>query len=120
LIAGASDTVASEIGKAFGGVPREFPSFRAVPAGTPGAVSAVGTLAGFTAAVVLSLIAGASLPGGSAIMLPAVAGATGGAFAESALATRFEADGILNNDMLNFLNTAVAAFIAVGVSAWTT
>ena len=34
---------------------------------------------------------------------------------ESALATRYEAGGILNNDMLNFLNTAVAAALAVVV-----
>jgi uncharacterized protein (TIGR00297 family) len=119
LIAGASDTVASEIGKAFGGVPRVFPSFQPVAAGTPGAVSAIGTLAGLTAAVVMSLYAGVFLPGGSAIMLPVVIGATAGAFAESALATHFERDGVLNNDVLNFLNTGVAAVVAVGVSSWT-
>ena len=118
LIAGASDTVASEIGKAFGGVPRVFPSFRPAAAGTPGAISAIGTLAGLTAAVVMSLYAGAYLPGGSAIMLPVVIGATAGAFAESALATQFERDGVLNNDVLNFLNTGVAALVAVGVSSW--
>jgi uncharacterized membrane protein len=49
-------------------------------------------------------------------MLPVVIGATAGAFAESALATRFEHDGVLNNDALNFLNTAVAAAVAVAVS----
>jgi uncharacterized protein (TIGR00297 family) len=119
LIAGASDTVASEIGKAFGGVPRVFPSFQPTAPGTPGAVSAIGTLAGLTAAVVMSLYAGAYLPGGSAIMLPVVIGATAGAFVESALATQFERDGVLNNDVLNFLNTGVAALVAVGVSSWT-
>jgi uncharacterized protein (TIGR00297 family) len=114
LVAGASDTVASEIGKAFGGTPRAFPTLAAVPPGTPGAVSAVGTLAGLGAAVVMSLIAGLILPGGFFLTPFMVLGATAGAFAESALATRYEARGILNNDMLNFLNTVVAALAAAG------
>lgn len=118
VIAGASDTVASEIGKAFGGVPRAFPSLRAVAAGTPGAISTIGTVAGLASAVVMALYAGMSLPGGSAIVIPVIVGSTAGAFAESALATRFETDGILNNDVLNFLNTAIAAALAVGIFQW--
>ncbi|MGH9384579.1 MAG: DUF92 domain-containing protein [Vicinamibacterales bacterium] len=117
LIAGASDTVASEIGKAFGGRPRAFPSFLEVQHGTPGGVSMIGTLAGLVAAVVMSLYAGASLPGGGALVLPIVVGATAGAFAESALAGRFEPEGVLNNDLLNFLNTAIAAGVAVWVAS---
>ncbi|MEO8520366.1 MAG: hypothetical protein ABI603_03320 [Acidobacteriota bacterium] len=46
-------------------------------------------------------------------LLPVVAGATIGAFAESALAASLEGPGILNNDVLNFLNTATAAASAV-------
>jgi uncharacterized membrane protein len=46
-------------------------------------------------------------------LLPVAAGATIGAFAESALAAAFEAPGIVNNDVLNFLNTAIAAASAV-------
>jgi uncharacterized protein (TIGR00297 family) len=118
LIAGASDTVASEIGKAFGGTPRAFPSFRKVTPGIPGAISTIGTLAGLIAAIAMSAYAAAALPGGRALVIPTVVGATAGAFAESALATWFEADGILNNDLLNFLNTAVAAVVAIGMFAW--
>jgi uncharacterized membrane protein len=40
-------------------------------------------------------------------------GATIGPLAESALAATFESHGILNNDLLNFLNTAIAAWTAV-------
>ena len=39
--------------------------------------------------------------------------ATIGAFAESALGATLEAPGILNNDLLNFLNTAIAALLAI-------
>jgi uncharacterized protein (TIGR00297 family) len=117
LTAGASDTVASEIGKAFGTSPRAFPSLRPVPAGTPGAVSTLGTAAGFVAAVLMALLAATILPGGERLVLGVVAGATAGAFVESTLATWFESDGVLNNDMLNFINTAVAAGLAVWVLA---
>ena len=47
------------------------------------------------------------------LVAPVVIACTVGAFAESALATRFEADGVLDNNTLNFLNTAIAAGLAV-------
>jgi uncharacterized membrane protein len=49
----------------------------------------------------------------SEALLPVVAGATIGAFAESALASTLEGPGVVNNDLLNFLNTALAAGAAV-------
>lgn len=111
LVAGASDTVASEIGKAYGRTPRAFPSFKPVPPGTPGAVSKAGTVAGLLAAIAMA-VAGDYLLGLNAALY-VVIGATLGAFVESALATRYESHGILNNDVLNFINTAVAATVAV-------
>ena len=46
--------------------------------------------------------------------LPAiVAGATIGSFVESMLGATLEAPGIVNNDVLNFLNTAIAAAAAI-------
>ena len=114
LVAGASDTVASEIGKAYGGTPRAFPSFRAVPPDTPGAISIAGTVAGLLTAIAMAM-AGDYLLGLNAARY-VVVGATLGAFVESALATRYESQGILNNDVLNFINTAVAA--AIAVASW--
>ncbi len=113
IAAGASDTVASEIGKAYGGVPRAFPTLRAVPRGTPGAISVAGTLAGIAASMAIALPAIVLwlLP---AEHLPVVAGAClAGSFIESGLATGFEARGALDNDTLNLLNTASAAAIVV-------
>jgi uncharacterized protein (TIGR00297 family) len=117
LTAGASDTVASELGKAFGGSPRAFPSLRRVLPGTPGAVSLFGTVAGLAAAVVMALIATVILPGDERLVPGIVAGATIGAFVESALSTWLEPEGIVNNDVLNFVNTAVAALAAVATAA---
>lgn len=113
IAAGASDTVASEIGKAFGGQPRAFPSFRRVSPGTPGAVSVVGTAAGLISATLIAW------PAISMWLLPdnrlwlVVGACTAGAFVESTLASRFESSGMLDNHTLNFLNTACAAALAV-------
>lgn len=113
IAAGASDTVASEIGKAFGGEPRAFPTWRRVPPGTPGAVSIAGTVAGLAGASIIALPGAVMwlIPWSS--LAPVVLACTAGSFVESALATRFEADGVLDNHTLNFLNTAVAAGLAV-------
>ena len=113
IAAGASDTVASEVGKAFGGQPRAFPSFRLVSPGEPGAISAVGTIAGVLAAAVIAWPAVALwlLP---ADRVPLIVGAcTIAAFVESALATRFESRGLLDNNALNLLNTACAAALVL-------
>jgi uncharacterized membrane protein len=47
----------------------------------------------------------------------AAAGATVGSFVESLLGATLEGPGIVNNDLLNFLNTAVAAVVALAL-AW--
>jgi uncharacterized membrane protein len=59
----------------------------------------------------LGLVPGATL-------LTIVAAATAGALIESWLGATLEAPGILNNDMLNFINTGSAALIAVALAAW--
>ena len=49
-------------------------------------------------------------------LVAVVAGATIGSLAESVLGATLEAPGILNNDMLNFLNTGIAAAAAIVVA----
>ena len=116
LAAGGSDTVASEIGKAWGRGTFLVTSFGRVKPGTPGAMSLEGTAAGIVAAFALASVGvAAGLIAWSAVVC-VVAGATVGAFVESALAATLEGPGIVNNDMLNFINTAVAALVAVTLS----
>ena len=116
IAAGASDTVASEIGKALSSTPRTFPTFRQAQPGTPGAVSLIGTAAGAVAAALIAL------PGAAMWLIPwnalplIVMACAIGAFAESALSTAFEARGILDNNALNFINTAVAAAAALALT----
>jgi len=115
LTAGGSDTVASEIGKAWGRSTFLVTTLGRVKPGTPGAMSLEGTAAGLVAALALVAIAVAlGLTAASAIVPIAVA-ATVGAVVESALGATLEGPGILNNDMLNFINTAVAAGTALAL-----
>jgi uncharacterized protein (TIGR00297 family) len=115
LTAGGSDTVASEIGKAWGRSAFLVTTLRRVPAGTSGAMSLEGTAAGVIAAFALAG-AGAALGLMPASAMPLVVGAaTAGALAESALGATLEGPGILNNDMLNFINTAIAAAVALAM-----
>jgi uncharacterized protein (TIGR00297 family) len=116
LTAGASDTVASEIGKAWGGRTVLVTTLASVPPGTPGAMSLEGTAAGLAAAFVMGLIAClVGLLPFSALWIVVVA-ATAGALVESALAATLERHHILDNNLLNFLNTLVAAVCAVWLS----
>ena len=77
-------------------------------------------MAGLAAAVGLAALAVALDLVAAPAVMPIVAGATLGAFAESALGATLEPPGIVNNDVLNFLNTAIAAVAALAVwHAWT-
>ncbi len=117
LAAGSSDTVASEIGKAWGTRTYLFPTFKSVRPGTSGAVSLEGTGAGIVAAFALAALAlSLGLIEGNAIWFVAI-GATVGSFVESSLGATLEAPGTLNNDMLNFINTGLSAACAVAL-AW--
>jgi uncharacterized protein (TIGR00297 family) len=116
LAAGASDTVASEIGKAWGTRTYLFPTFKSVRPGTSGAVSLEGTGAGLVAALALGAVAlGLGLIEGNGIWFVAV-GATAGSFVESSLGATLEASGTLDNDMLNFINTGLSAAFAVALT----
>ncbi len=117
LAAGSSDTVASEIGKAFGRRTYLLIGFKPVRPGTSGALSLEGTAAGVLAALVLGALAvhAAVIPQ-SSLMIVVVA-ATAASLIESALGATLEGPRVLNNDLLNFINTAAAAGIALLLSA---
>jgi uncharacterized protein (TIGR00297 family) len=116
LTAGASDTVASEIGKAWGRTTWLIAPLRRVAPGTSGAISLEGTAAGVIGACALAAIAWAVGIVPRAAIPPVVAAATIASFIESGLGATLERPGVLNNDALNFINTGVAAFAAVMIS----
>lgn len=113
LTAGASDTVASEIGKAWSGRTYLITNFHSVAPGTPGAVSLEGSGAGLAWAFVMTVTAGALglLPFG--LMWTVLISVAIGSATESALAATLEADHIVNKHVLNFVNTFIAVAVAL-------
>jgi uncharacterized protein (TIGR00297 family) len=113
LVAGASDTVASEIGKVWGRRTFLITTGSRVAPGTSGAVSLEGTVAGVAAAAILSGLAAVlglvSVPAAGVLIVAATVSSA----LESVLGATLEGPGILNNDLLNFLNTASAAAVAL-------
>ena len=118
LVTASSDTVASEIGKAWGRRTWLITTLRPVPRGTSGALSLEGTVAGVVAAALLAWLA-ASLglvPG--LWILPIALAATIAALVEGALGATLEESGLLNNDALNLINSAVGAALAVLIAGF--
>jgi uncharacterized protein (TIGR00297 family) len=113
LTTSGSDTIASEIGKAWGGKTYLPTTLSQVRPGTPGAMSVEGTAAGFIGALALAALGAwlGLIPG--TFVWAVVAGALSGSLVESGLAATLEAQGIVNNDVLNFINTATGATVAL-------
>jgi uncharacterized protein (TIGR00297 family) len=116
LTAGGSDTVASEIGKAWGRSTFLVTTLGRVKPGTAGAMSLEGTAAGLLAAFGLAALSVELGLVARIAIVPVVVGATAGALVESVCAATLEGPGVLNNDMLNFINTAAAALVAVALA----
>jgi uncharacterized protein (TIGR00297 family) len=113
LATGGSDTVASEIGKAWGTRTYLVTTFGQVRPGTPGALSLEGTVAGVTASVVLAWVGSVlGVIPASWIWVVATAAFVGSTI-ESAMAATLEGAGLVNNDVLNFVNTAAGAIVAL-------
>jgi uncharacterized protein (TIGR00297 family) len=109
----AADTCSSEIGKAYGRRTFLITTLAPVPPGTEGAVSAEGTAAGLGGALIVAAVGAlAGLYGPGTAVLIAIAGLLG-SLAESVLGTVAERRGWMGNDLLNAVNTAIGAALAV-------
>lgn len=113
----ASDTLGSEIGQLYGRRPYLPTTFRRVPAGTEGAVSLEGTLAGVLGSAALGAL------GWAAGMFPAVGiavvvvAAFVGTTVESYVGAIWGREARIGNEAMNFLNTLVGAAVAMAI-AW--
>ena len=115
LVTSSSDSVSSEIGKAWGTTTWLLIGFRQVRPGTSGAISTEGTIAGIAAAMVLAMLAAGLGLIPMQWIAPVVAAATVASLVEGALGAALEARGTLNNDALNLINSALGAALAVGL-----
>lgn len=112
-----SDTTASEIGKAFGKTTYLVTTFQRVPRGTEGAVSLEGTIAGIAASIVITLLGVAvNLIPTSQVGFCIVAAFIAN-FMESYIGAVAQ-DKIpwLTNELVNFINTAIGAVIAIALA----
>jgi len=111
-----SDTVASEIGKAWGRTTWLITTLRRVSPGTTGALSAEGTLAGVFAALLLATIGAVTglVPAGAVPLIGAAA--TAASLIEGVIGATAEAQGMLTNDAVNFVNSAIGA--GLSILAW--
>ena len=113
-----SDTCQSEIGKAYGKTTYLITTFKLVPPGTEGAVSAEGTAAGVVGAFVLSLYALAvgliGLPGLVPCLLATVIGTTAESLIGASAQDNFK---WLTNELVNFIMTVIGAAAGVSLAA---
>ncbi|PKA64624.1 hypothetical protein AXF42_Ash007371 [Apostasia shenzhenica] len=111
-----SDTVSSEIGKAYGRTTYLVTTFKVVPRGTEGAISVEGTIAGLLASVLLASVGylvGKIDVAQAAICVVASQIAN---FGESYIGAAFQdKDGFkwLNNDVVNVVNITVGGILAI-------
>lgn len=113
-----ADTLSSELGQVLGGTPRLVTTLRRVPAGTNGAVSLVGTIAGCAGAGAVAAVAAWALPLSQSEGLIAWGAGVAGLFVDSLLGAIPERRGWLNNDAVNALSTLAAAMLAAYACRW--
>jgi uncharacterized protein (TIGR00297 family) len=113
LAEATADTLASELGEVVGGEPLLITTFRRVAPGTDGAISASGTAAGVSGALLVIAVSWVTLMLSVRDTSAAALGAVGGLFVDSLLGATLERRGRLNNDAVNFISGVAAALIAV-------
>jgi uncharacterized protein (TIGR00297 family) len=118
LVESTADTLSSELGQVIGGEPRLIINLRRVPAGTDGAVSLAGTLAGIAGAAIVATIGAYTLQLRPLAMFIALMGGILGFFADSLFGATLERRQWLNNDAVNFLSTVVAAASAALMASY--
>jgi uncharacterized protein (TIGR00297 family) len=115
LATAAFDTAGTEVGQAFAGAAYLPLGLARVRPGTPGALSAQGTLAGAVASLLVAGVAAAAgvIPAGA--VGAAVAGAAFGSLAEAVVASMPATGSILGPHGRNVLSTAVGAGASVAL-----
>jgi uncharacterized protein (TIGR00297 family) len=114
-----SDTTASEVGKAYGRRTFLITSLKPVPRGTEGAVSLEGTLAGVVGSLVIAVVAyGVGVIDLWGVLWCAIAAFVATNVESVIGATVQEQWEWLTNEIVNGINTAIGAIVAIGLGWW--
>lgn len=109
--AATADTVSSELGNVYGHRFYNILNLKKSEKGPNGVVSIEGTLLGIAGSIIIAFIYSLTYGWNIHALIIVIAG-TAGNIADSVLGAAFEEKGYLSNNMVNFLNTSIAAFIA--------
>uniref|UniRef100_A0A7S2GNY6 TIGR00297 family protein n=1 Tax=Octactis speculum TaxID=3111310 RepID=A0A7S2GNY6_9STRA len=113
-----SDTFASEIGKAYGKRCFLITTLKPVPRGTEGAVSLEGTLAGVVGSLIIAIYGAAvglvSWQSITVTMIAAFVATTAESLIGATAQGKFK---ILTNEVVNFINTLIGAFVGISLTA---
>lgn len=112
LASAAADTLSSELGSLYGKRFYNILSFKKDTRGLDGVVSLEGTLWGIAGSALIAVIYSAGYGYSGHAVLIVLAG-TMGNLADSMLGASLERKGMLSNDLVNGLNTLVAALIGI-------
>ncbi|MGI8635438.1 MAG: DUF92 domain-containing protein, partial [Segetibacter sp.] len=110
LSSATADTLSSELGNLFGKRFYNILTFKKDVRGLDGVVSIEGTLSGVVGSICIAVIYATGFGFGVDFYLIIIAGTVGNLF-DSLLGATLERKNYLNNDAVNFLNTAVAAMV---------
>jgi uncharacterized protein (TIGR00297 family) len=115
LVEATADTVSSETGQAFGGVPILVAGLSRVAPGTDGAVTLLGSCAGVAAGALIAISGGWAMHLTATEMVIALGAGICGLFFDSLLGATVERHGWIGNDLVNFSSTLFAALLAAAV-----
>lgn len=112
-----ADTLSSELGMVYGRRCYHILTFKPDERGLDGVISIEGLLIGIAGSALMAILYLLFIPGRPRAAFIILAAGTFGNLADSILGALFERRGSLNNDLVNFLNTLLAATFA-GVLAY--